>query len=918
MSVTRHPIEIVSPWSLFVEREAKRHADLFERDYQQAYLVGELFERCYGEVVASEDEAALKKNLRRWRREQMVRIAVRDLIGWADLDETLRDISDLADALVSAALDWWYGRLCEKLGTPIGEESGEPQKMIVLGMGKLGGQELNFSSDIDLIFVYAENGQTDGVRAMSNDEFFVKLGQMMNKSLTEMTADGIVYRVDMRLRPFGEAGPLAISFSGMEHYYEVHGRAWERYALVKARVMAGDVQKGRELMAILRPFIYRRYIDYTAMDSLRDLKRMIAAEVAKKGMQSNIKLGAGGIREVEFIVQVFQLVHGGRDKGLQGRALQPVLAYLAQQDYITQQDGAELKAAYVFLRRAENRIQQWNDQQAHSLPKDARQQLALAQSMGFETYPAFLEELAQHRRTVQTHFDDVFAEESPVCDLTDALAQAWKGPLEDDALVVLTQFGFQQPGEVLNLLRQFKRSRALSHMSAEGQMRLEGVMPHLMKTVCSLPQAQAQALQRVLRVVESVVRRSVYLVLLKENPLALEHLVKLCAIGPWLTDMLVKYPALMDQLIDLRTLYRPLKKEELLHEAASLLATYGDDEEGFMLQLRHWRHAQVFRVAAADMTGQVPVMHVSDYLTWIAQAVLQVTHDYVWALMTAKHGLPQGEAASPFMIVGYGKLGGIELGYGSDLDMVFIYDQRAPDELTQAQHVGQRVVDHATFFTRMGQKIISVLTTLMPAGTLYEVDTRLRPNGASGLMVSSWASFEQYQREKAWTWEHQALIRARAVVGSPSVCSHFEAFRVAFLSQPRDADRVRAEVVDMRQKMRQSLDKSNAKTFDLKHGVGGIVDIEFMVQYLVLAFSHQHPSLAIWSDNMRILDALKSCGLLSLHAIEQLQNNYRAYRATYHRLALQKEKAILDAKTFRAERDQVAAIWQDLMASSDT
>jgi glutamate-ammonia-ligase adenylyltransferase len=913
MSDPRHPIEIVSPWSLFVEREAKRHRDLYTLDYAQAYQDGALFSACYDAVSASVDEMTLKKNLRLWRREQMVRIAVRDLMGWADLDETLRDISDLADALVSAALDWWYARLCDKFGTPIGEESGEPQQLIVLGMGKLGGQELNFSSDIDLIFVYAENGQTNAERPMSNGEFFVKLGQMMNKSLTEMTPDGIVYRVDMRLRPFGDAGPLAISFSGMEHYYEVHGRAWERYALVKARVMAGDKQKGRELMAILRPFIYRRYVDYTAMDSLRDLKRMIAAEVAKKGMQANIKLGAGGIREVEFIVQAFQLVHGGRDKGLQGRALQPMLAYLAQQDYIAHTDAAELKAAYVFLRRAENRIQQWNDQQAHALPKEPRQQLALAQAMGFDSYDDFLAVLAQHRSAVQCHFDDVFAEEAQVCDLTDALAQAWKGPLEDDALIVLTQFGFQQPGEVLNLLRQFKRSRAVSHMSAEGQTRLEGVMPQLMKGVCALTEGQAQALQRVLRVVESVVRRSVYLVLLKENPLALEHLVKLCAIGPWLTDMLVKYPALMDQLIDLRTLYRPLKKEELLAEARALLATYGEDEEGFMLQLRHWRHAQVFRVAAADMTGQVPVMHVSDYLTWIAEAVLTVTQAYVWAQMTAKHGVPREVKASPFMIVGYGKLGGIELGYGSDLDMVFIYDQVQPDELTQVEHAGQRAIDHATFFSRMGQKIISVLTTLMPAGTLYEVDTRLRPNGASGLMVSSWASFEQYQRDKAWTWEHQALIRARAVVGEPEVCAHFEAFRLAFLAQPREAEKVRAEVVDMRQKMRQSLDKSSAQTFDLKHGVGGIVDIEFMVQYLVLAFSQSYPGLAEWSDNMRILDALKQTDLLSLEQIELLQDHYRAYRAAYHRLALQKEKAILDAKQFATERAQVAAIWHSLM-----
>ena len=914
MSEMTHPIDQVSRWSLFVEREAKRYPALREADYHTIYAAGELIARCREAILACEDEAALKKTLRVWRREQMVRIAVRDLMGWADLDETLRDLSDLADALVSGALDWWYPRLCTQWGTPIGQDSGEAQRLIVLGMGKLGGGELNFSSDIDLIFAYPESGQTQGAaRSLANDEFFIKLGQAMNKSLTEMTPDGIVYRVDMRLRPFGDAGPLAISFNGMEHYYEVHGRAWERYALVKARVIAGDQQKGQELMDILRPFIYRRYVDYTAMDSLRDLKRMIAAEVVKKGMQSNIKLGSGGIREVEFIMQAFQLVHAGRDKGLQGRALQPMLRYLAGQDYIAPDDAQALQAAYVFLRRAENRIQQWNDQQAHSLPKEARQQTALAQAMGFEHYDAFLSELDTHRKTVQAHFDDVFAEENQVCDLTDALAQAWKGPLEDDALVVLTQFGFKHPGEILNMLRQFKRTRAVSHMSAEANTRLEGVIPQLLKTICSLEDEQGVALQRVLKVIESVVRRSVYLVLLKENPLALEHLIKLCAVSAWLTDMLVKYPALMDQLLDLRTLYRPLKLDELLPEAQHLLASYGDDEEAFMLQLRHWRHAQVFRVAAADITGQVPVMHVSDYLTWIAQAVLQVTHDYVWQHITAKHGLPNGVTESPFMIIGYGKLGGIELGYGSDLDMVFLYDLVAPDAMTQTTSDKQRPVDHATFFTRMGQKVISILTTMMPAGQLYEVDTRLRPNGASGLMVSSWTSFEQYQRDKAWTWEHQALIRARAVVGQASVCAQFEQFRHAFISEARDGDKIKTEVVEMRQKMRQALDKSTAQTFDLKHGVGGIVDIEFMVQYLVLAFAHQQPGLAVWSDNMRILDALKETDLLPMEAITSLQDFYRAYRTTYHRLALQKQKAILDNKAFLQERQQVATIWQNLM-----
>ena len=899
---------LLQPWSEYLTRELARVPSLAERDYQQAWQAGQLKDYCLGRLAQVATAAELVKVLRELRREIMVSIAIRDLAGAASLTESLRSLSELADGLVGGALAYWEPVFEQKFGQPIGRDSGMPQKMVIIGMGKLGGHELNFSSDIDLIFVYPEAGSTNGARQISNDQFFGKLGQALNKSLTEMTEDGIVYRVDMRLRPFGDAGPLAISFSGMEHYYEAHGRAWERYALVKARAIAGPADSAEELFDILRPFVYRRYVDYTAMDSLRDLKRMIMAEVRKKGMESNVKLGRGGIREVEFIVQAFQLVHGGRDRHLQGRQLLPTLQYLAAQDYIAPQDADDLAKAYAFLRLTENRLQAWNDQQTHDLPESAHQQLMLAQAMGFADYAAFMAVLNEHRNLVQQHFDDVFADEADVCDLTDALAQAWKGPLEDDALIILTQFGFKHPGEILHLLRQFKKARALSHMSSEATTRLEQVMPLILKALAEREQ-QEQALQRVLAVIEAVVRRSVYLVLLKENPQALAHLLILCEVSPWLTEMLVKYPALMDQLLDLGSLYRPLSLAELLAEADDLRRAYSDDDEAFMLQLRHWRHAQVFKVAAADVTGQVPVMKVSDYLTWIAQAVLQVSHDYAWQHLTAKHGLPAGCEASPLMIIGYGKLGGIELGYGSDLDIVFLYHGIEATGRTN----GARSLEHGPFMTRLCQKIISVLTTMMPAGQLYEVDTRLRPNGASGMMVSSLESFAQYQREKAWNWEHQALIRARALVGQAQNCAAFERFRQAFLTQVRDSQLVRDEVVAMRKKMREALDKSDAHWLDLKHGVGAIVDIEFMVQYWVLAFASRYPSLAEYPDNMRILDALKAVDLLPDDQVQALQDHYRAYRSAYHRLALQKDASMVERKPYQQACDEVSAIWQRVM-----
>jgi glutamate-ammonia-ligase adenylyltransferase len=899
---------LLQPWSEYLSRELARVPELAMRDYQQAWQPDQVKSYCLERLAQVTSDVELVKVLRELRREIMVSIAIRDLAGAATLKETLRSLSELADGLVGGALAYWEPVFEQKFGQPIGRESGLPQRLIIIGMGKLGGHELNFSSDIDLIFVYPEAGSTNGARQLSNDQFFGKLGQALNKSLTEMTEDGIVYRVDMRLRPFGDAGPLAISFAGMEHYYEAHGRAWERYALVKARAIAGPVDSANELFDILRPFVYRRYVDYTAMDSLRDLKRMIMAEVRKKGMESNVKLGRGGIREIEFIVQAFQLVHGGRDRNLQGRQLLPTLGYLASQDYIAQSDAADLATAYGFLRLTENRLQAWNDQQTHDLPVTDYQQQMLAESMGFVDYAAFLAVLNQHRNLVQQHFDDVFAEEADVCDLTDALAQAWKGPLEDDALVILTQFGFRHPGEILHLLRQFKKTRALSHMSSEATTRLEQVMPLLLKALAEREQ-QEVALQRVLAVIEAVVRRSVYLVLLKENPQALTHLLILCEVSPWLTEMLVKYPALMDQLLDLRSLYRPLSLSELLAEADELRRLYSDDEESFMLQLRHWRHAQVFKVAAADVTGQVPVMKVSDYLTWIAQAVLQVSHDYAWQTMTAKHGFPEGCESSPLMIIGYGKLGGIELGYGSDLDIVFLYHGIAATGRTN----GARSLEHGPFLTRLCQKLISVLTTMMPAGQLYEVDTRLRPNGTSGMMVSSLDGFVQYQQEKAWNWEHQALIRARAMVGSTANCQAFETFRLAFLTQARDSDLVREEVVSMRKKMREALDKSDAHWLDLKHGVGAIVDIEFMVQYWVLAYAARYPALAEYSDNMRILDALKAVDLLPADQVQMLQDHYRSYRSAYHRLALQKDASLVERKLYQQACDEVAGIWAKVM-----
>lgn len=909
-----YSLEQVLSWSPFIERLVNRYEDLtLATAFHVKWAEGELYDRVYNRVMDAESEHDLIKRLRVQRNWMMGRIGIRDLSLRAELEETISSTSELADALVGAALDWHYTRFCKRYGTPVGRESGEQQKMIVIGMGKLGGQELNFSSDIDMIYTYPEGGSTEGAsRSISNDQFFLRLGQAVNKSLVEVTEDGFVYRVDMRLRPFGDAGPLAVTFASLEHYYEIHGRAWERYALVKARVMAGDKSKGEALFQILRPFVYRRYVDFSAMESLRELKQMIAEQVLKKGMQDNIKLGAGGIREIEFITQAFQLVHGGKQPELQGRSLMPMLKVLNEYGYIDDETQQRLEAAYRFLRTAENRLQMWNDKQTHDLPVTEHQQQAFADSLGYDSYDRFCVELNHYRDYVESQFRLVFSKED-VCDVRDEMTVLWSSELES-AQQLDAGYPFDIAQKTIKAMNDFKASRQVKTLSKDGVERLNAAMPYIFKAILK-PTVSLETVNRVLQVIEAIAQRSVYLVLIKENPSAVQHLVTLCQSSAWLAEMLVKYPALLDQLLDERELYSPLSKDALWLEANQVLESTGEDEERFMDQLRQWRHAQVFRVAAADVTGNIPVMHVSDYLTWIAETVLDVATEFARRILRKKNGLPgglpEGVDRNPFMILGYGKLGGMELGYGSDLDIVFLYEGVPSGAMTL--NPSGRSLDNAIYFIRMGQKIISILSSIMPSGRLYEVDMRLRPNGKSGMLVTSLDSYQLYIENKAWNWEHQALVRARAVVGDDQSKQAFEGFRSEFIRRSRDEKAVRLEVVEMRQKMQESLDKSHAERFDLKQGRGGIVDIEFMMQYLVLAHAHQFPTLADWSDNVRILEAVALAGLLPEEDVQALTDAYKVYRSKYHKAALANEKALVDQTCYAQDRANVIRIWQKLM-----
>lgn len=900
-------------------------------ELDRSFAPGELCGQIAAAVQQAETEDELGRVLRRQRTRQQVRIIWRDLTRQADLVQTCRDLSDMADASIDQAYQWLYQRHCVLFGTPTGRRSGEPQHMVILGMGKLGAVELNLSSDIDLIFAYPEGGDTVGVkRSLDNQEFFIRLGQKLIKALDPMTVDGFVFRVDMRLRPYGSAGALVLSFNALEQYYQDQGRDWERYAMIKARVVAGDQVAGAQLLDMLRPFVYRRYLDFSAIEALRTMKQLIQQEVRRKGMAENIKLGSGGIREVEFIAQAFQLIHGGRDLSLQQRPLLKVLGTLEGQGYLPPAVVAELRDGYEFLRYTEHAIQAIADRQTQMLPDGTEDQARIAFMLGFPDWTAFHERLMYWRGRVDWHFRQVIAdpdeeegEESELVVGGEWLPLWEESQDEEAACRQLQEGGFTDAPKALKTLAGLRSSPQLRAMQRLGRERLDAFIPRL------LAQAVEHAnpdlvLERVLPLVEAVARRSAYLVLLTENPDALRRLLTLCAASPWIAEQITRFPLLLDELLNEGRLFKPPLAPELAAELRERLTRIPEDDlEQQMEALRHFKLAHRLRVAASEIAGSLLLMKVSDYLTWLAEAILEQVLALAWRQTVARYGSPQrvdGTLCDPgFIIVGYGKVGGIELGHGSDLDLVFIHDGDP-----QAETDGAKPIDGAQFFTRLGQRIIHLLTTQTNSGQLYEVDMRLRPSGASGLLVSSLGAFARYQENEAWTWEHQALVRARVLVGSQDVGRAFEQVRAQVLGRAQDLDKLRQEVSEMRTKMRDNLGtKSTAAgtaanafeptaSFDLKQDAGGIVDIEFMVQYAALAWSAQHPSLLRYTDNIRILEGLEQVGLMPAADAHLLREVYKAYRSAAHRQALQNEAGTVAGDQFADERRQVQRIWHEL------
>jgi glutamate-ammonia-ligase adenylyltransferase len=875
----------------------------------------------------SDTQERLKRGLRLLRKREMLRILWRDNSGMADLFATCRDLSSLADACVKLALRELTPRLQQQHGLPL-DAQGVEQELIVLAMGKYGAFELNLSSDIDLIYVFPENGETSVTpewhaqyplaRVSTIQQYFSKLGQQLINVLDSVTSDGYVFRVDMRLRPYGNSGALALSVDAMEEYYLSQGRDWERFAMIKVRAITGGKAAVQELMAMLRSFTYRRYMDFATIDALRDLKRQIEQQVRRKGMQGNLKLGSGGIREIEFCVQVLQLIYGGRHRHLQQASLMGAMHGLVQEQCFPADDAATLKDCYVLLRRAEHAVQALQDKQTHDYPQDPFSEYRIAKSLGYADAAALRAALQQVRDRVASIFARVIAAppESDAQREDHELQQLWQNSMDrDKAAGLLLKRGFTDPAVVLQALDVYHGSKQFLSLDAISRARMDRFMPLLLARL-SKEREPSLGFSRVFSFVQAVSRRTAYIVLLLENPVALSQLILLCTASPWLTEQLSRYPVLLDEL--LRPLSSPPSKAELTDRLRqSLLRAATDDLDEQLVTVQSFKQEQMLVVASAELSGTLPLMKVSDSLTWIAETVLAQVLDMAWQLLVQRYGLPVNSAGESggrdFIIIGYGKLGGIELNYGSDLDLVFLHDGHA--DLDTNGGAKGACVNSGAFYVQLGQKILSLLNTHTINGKLYEIDLRLRPSGASGSLVTTPEAFTRYQRENAWTWEHQALIRARVVAGHPALGKRFDAIRNDILGMARDRQQLAQDIVSMRAKMRQQLgSKPAAAVFHLKHDAGGLVDIEFIVQYLVLAHAPDDPRLLQWSDNMRLLDLFAQTSILPADDAHALQEAYIEYRSLLHKRALDNADDHLAADAFLVQRERVSSVWQRLFA----
>ena len=904
--------KLMASSAFFVEQVA-RHRDwlmrvlgddsLLHAAYQQPSDWDQALESMIGSSVS---EAEHMRTLRIFRNRHMLRILWRDAAKISTIEAAFLQLSELADCCIRFAVRSAHAALLPKYGDPYGSESDEVQSLIVLAMGKLGGQELNFSSDIDLIFAYPESGTTrDGRQSLDNQAYFTRLGQIAIRLLDGVTEEGFVFRVDMRLRPYGDSGALVGSFNALELYYQEQGREWERYAMIKARPVTGHPAAQQGLMKMLNGFVYRRYTDFSVIAALREMKSMMRAEVTRLGIDQDIKRGEGGIREIEFIAQSLQLIHGGRMPELQRTPLLETLQRLSDTGVLPQHEALVLAGHYRTARCLEHALQAMQDRQTQALPDEpqAREQLALL--AGFASWADLEVKSTNARRVVADLFNALIADPRNPTESTVSLDTIGYSALSATQLKAL---GYQQAEETWAMLEHFLDTAWVSSLQGEGRQRLEAFLPILCE-VAGRENKPDLALARALPFVRAVCRRSSYLVLLQENPRALKHLIALVASSEWLAERLAARPELVDELLHEATLYSAPSRAEL-HSLVrqQLLRIPEEDLEAQMNALSRIKDGVVLRVAASELSGTLPIMNVSDNLTFLAEAMVEHAVVVARAELVKRFGEPEGDRAG-LALMAYGKLGGIELSYGSDLDLVFVFDG------ADGQTAGPKVIDNALFYTRLAQRVVHVLSAQTLSGRLYEIDLRLRPDGDSGLVATTLSALRRYQLESAWTWEHQALVRSRTVAGDSALKKSLEALRREVLALPRDHADVAREVCDMRGKMRTEHEAVSQPSTHarLKLDAGGIVDIEFVVQYLVLAHTHQHPALADWSDVIRLLETLEKLGLVSGAVADTLSRAYLSYRGAVHRLALRGVVSETGKAIDRQWQSQVIAVTEALL-----
>ena len=900
-------------------------------------------------VVNYQSENSMMKWLRDIRHQHSAAIAVLELNGQISIEESMARMSILAEELTLLSYYWSYAAQRDIFGLPSSKSSKlteevadidaaiSPQNMLILAMGKFGGFELNFSSDIDLIFFYSHDGQTSGGRRQTdNNRFFQKVGISLIKLLNEPTEDGFVFRVDMRLRPYGSSGNLVISVDQAEDYYHEQGRGWERFAMVRARVISGSKQEKSELEKIITPFAFRRYIDYGVIDSLRNMKEMIQREVRRRGLKGNIKLGAGGISEIDFMVQSLQLIRGGRDKRLQEKTLLRVLPLLTEVKLLPKDISLELADNYRFLRRLENYLQELDEKQTQQLPQDKNAQNIIGVLMGFPDWQEFYQALNKVHLNTNAYFADLFSEEKKSLEQKDDFFKSlWEGHVSCQFFQQkIPDYSDEESQKIIDVLDDFRNSGLIVNLSTKGSKRLRKFFPVLLE-ICLKAQQPAKTLTNLILVIKAILRRTAYLELLSENLPILQHFVDLVSRSEWIVHRLSNYPILFDELLYPNSLYDPLQTSDLKSELQqNLLRIDENDEEQILDAIRRFKQTNELRVAAALLSEQLNISQVSRYLSQLAQVIIQAAMSVSWRSLTSKYGKPEqltdtemasfDDVHTGFAIVAYGKLGGLELGFNSDLDLVFLYDQPIDSKTKGVGSPEKKSISTSRFYTRLAQKIIHFLSTRTSLGLLYEVDMRLRPSGNSGLLVSHVDSFDEYQKENAWTWEHQALVRARAVSGDSHLVNQFEQIRYKVLHSTRNPLKLKRDVIEMRNKMRKELDKTTADKLDLKQCQGGLVDIEFLAQYFILSQSIDKPihydqteAKTIPTNTVEVLKHAQHNQQIKVEDANVLIDAYRRYRNYLNEMVIVSDDKLTNIEIFADERKKVIDICQKFFEASN-